>query len=1134
MKTRYVLLTLGLLAQSGLGLAETVVTAERNAGSDWKFSTVPRPSRSDLARTARISLAGADKEMSCLSADGLHNGVLPWQGRHKRDFFAFSNFDARDGMIVMDLGKVQPVTAVVSYSWHERVMSLDGTRSPQVFTLYGSADEHADPAKLSTWVRISAVDTRDKGWGGQHASFIRDDKGAPLGEFRWLLWEVKRTKPGGGLPNVSHTWFTELDVHTAGTFKTAGDAIMAGSQLDELVLGFKTHFDIGFTHRAPEIVSIYRTDFIDRALKLIDDSRALAVDRRFVWTIPSWVLYQILWPGQDPLRRARIVQAVKDGSLVVHALPVTLQTESLDLEVLASGLDLHTKLAREIGFPLSRAGKMTDVPSHSWILPTLLGNAGIEFLHIGCNPCNERPDVPLLYHWEGPDGSRILTFLNQGYGSGVAHGLSGLYPPKDWPYKHWLTLCTGSDNTPPPDPAAVQALFAELKRNLPTVKVKLGKMEDFSDAIKAEEKAGASVPVVRADMPDCWIHGMGSMPAMDALARRVRSGSIAVESLDSHLRIWGQPRPEIRKQLAQAQERSLMYGEHTWGGAANLQGRNAYADKNFENTITTDSTCKYLQQTWDDHADYIRTAAAISDKLEQQELNQLAAGVNVEGDRLVVFNPLPRLRDAIVEVPGKPGHRLLIRDLPPSGYRTVAFDSAVRTEQAEQADSAVLENALLRVTVDRRKGGVVSMVDKQTGRELIDTNAKYAFGQYLYQRFDRKQEFEYDSRCEHLDSVHGFCTGWNIRADLPGNVPYTEAVPAYGAMTTHHDGVAQVATLTAAASGLIASKVTTTITLPDHAAWLEIGIRLDEKKPDYWPEAGGFFLPVNASNPQFRIGRLGGVADPAKDFARNSNRTYGMASNGALIADAAGKGVGIYPLDHSMMSFGTKGLNTIDPDYVPTTPVATVSMFNNLWTINFPYWIQGTVQSRVRIWATNDLKPSSLIEPTFDARQPVLVAIGTGAAGKLPAEQSGLALSRDGVRLTAFREDDGGTLLRVWEQVGEAGDLTVTLPPEARFTSAQPVNLRYEKMGGALDIKDGKFTFPIRAYAPASFILTPALPVSSMPDADGAATSSSGRCRPDDPSLNWAAATCAARPAAPRFKLAYPVPPRRANCFSSR
>jgi alpha-mannosidase len=69
-------------------------------------------------------------------------------------------------------------------------------------------------------------------------------------------------------------------------------------------------------------------------------------------------------------------------------------------------------LSRKFNQPLARDAKMTDVPSHCWVLPTLLNHAGVEFLHLGCNEASSSPQVPPLFWWEGPDGSRVLTMYS--------------------------------------------------------------------------------------------------------------------------------------------------------------------------------------------------------------------------------------------------------------------------------------------------------------------------------------------------------------------------------------------------------------------------------------------------------------------------------------------------------------------------------------------------------------------------------------------------------------------------------------------------------------------------------------------------------------------------------------------------
>jgi len=287
----------------------------------------------------------------------------------------------------------------------------------------------------------------------------------------------------------------------------------AGSAaVKEVVVVFKTHFDIGYTAMARDVVAHYRTGMIDKALKVCDDAQGLPPENRFVWTLPGWPMAQLLGPEQTPERRKRILDAAREGRLVTHALPGTLHTESLDLEDLVRGMRFSSELARSLGQPLPCDAKMTDVPSHTWILPTVLVHAGVEFLHVGCNAACPTPDVPPLFWWEGPDGSRLLTMYAGDYGT-------GLRPPGNWPHATWLALIHTGDNQGPPDPAHVRALLDRAAREMPGVKVRFGRLSDFADAIRREKP---DLPVIRADMPDTWVHGIMSMPIETKIMRNVR------------------------------------------------------------------------------------------------------------------------------------------------------------------------------------------------------------------------------------------------------------------------------------------------------------------------------------------------------------------------------------------------------------------------------------------------------------------------------------------------------------------------------------------------------------------------------------------------------------------------------------
>ena len=98
----------------------------------------------------------------------------------------------------------------------------------------------------------------------------------------------------------------------------------------------------------------------------------------------------------------------------------------------------------------------------------------------GCNPGSTPPEVPFLFWWEGPDGSRLLTMYSANYGN-------GLLPPAGWKHKTWIAMIMGSDNQPPPSPEKVREHIAEIHAKLPGVKVRIGSLGDFGDRMMKED-----------------------------------------------------------------------------------------------------------------------------------------------------------------------------------------------------------------------------------------------------------------------------------------------------------------------------------------------------------------------------------------------------------------------------------------------------------------------------------------------------------------------------------------------------------------------------------------------------------------------------------------------------------------------
>jgi hypothetical protein len=862
--------------------------------------------------------------------------------------------------------------------------------------------------------------------------------------------------------------------HNKGNFAT-------NTVVKEIIVVFKTHFDIGYTHRVKDIVQYYRTEMIDRALKTMDASQSLPSEEQFKWTCPGWVMSKVMepWPGQTEERRKKLDETFSKGRFITHAMPFTVETDVCEPEVLTRGLGFASRLSRQYGLPLPQSAKVTDMPSHSGELATVLANAGVKFLHIGCNWPSGYVQTPGLFWWEGPDGSRILTFYSSIYGT--ATGLNwpsgwgkgehfvgqGLLPPADWPYKVWPAIFVTMDNSGPPKEKDLKALFDEAREKLPGVKIRMGTMDDFAKAILAEHPR---LPIVKKEMPDTWIHGFMSDPGGSKLSRESAPLLEADEVLNTQLKTWGLPVSSIADSLARAYELMALYAEHTWGGSASV---NQYGDE-FKKLPAS----KYsdLEASWEDKTDYIRGAWNISNQLKQENLKWLAQSVKCDPASVIVYNPLPWRRSGIVDVKGQP---VFVKNIPASGYTTVSLPD--KSEVKRPADNFI-ENQFYKITFDADNGAIRSLIDKRTGYDWSANISGSQTGQYCNERFTYEQTVNFTEVYQQRRALDENGVWLHPGMHKPGMiseklVPYRMASPVGGKLSIHATSLQQTAVLEMPADTarhLPASQLK--VTLVDDQPYMDMEVTIIDKAKDNWPEADWLALPFNIKDPAFKVYRPLGIMDPAYDILKGANKYMYSVGQGVTLTDAQGRGIAVAPLDHPLISLDTPGCWKFSLDFVPKKPVVYINLYNNQWNTNYRYWYPGTWSSRVRIWTFDRSTPKDerMTVPTLEARNPLQVVVAENSTGKLPAEQKGVELSRKGVLVTALGEDpDGnkGTLLRLWEMAGKSGDVTIALPGHQHFTKATPVNLRGETTGKAIPIINGKFSCNMKEFGPASFIL---------------------------------------------------------------
>jgi len=525
----------------------------------------------------------------------------------------------------------------------------------------------------------------------------------------------------------------------------------ASTNVKEIIVIFKTHFDIGFTHRVDDIIRFYRTEMLDQAFQVMEQMEDRPKEERLSWTLPGWVTSKILedFPGQTIERKKKVDQAFRSGTIITHALPFTLESEACGLEDMVRGLGFASHVTRKYNLPLPRSGKQTDVPSHPGALATVLANSDIHFLHIGTNSPSSHVQTPELFWWEGPDQSRILTFYSPTYGTATSQFFprdqflpvmntgyekmvgNNLLPPEDWPYRVWPAIIVTLDNVGPPTAQQVKSLIDEVKQHIPGVHVRMGTMDDFYEAIMKEKP---ELPVVKNEMPDTWIHGIMCDPRGVRMMREVQQLLPATEALHTQLQSWGVQVPVISKHVSDAYNNMALYGEHTWGGWTRIE-KFGQAFKEIPVDTYAD-----LEASWEDNSNYVRKAHRLTHQMNQTNLEQLAKTVNHKSPAFLVYNPLPWVRSGIVEINNR---KVYVKDIPSCGYRTfqIKEDRPVTTK----ATASSIENDFFKIVFDTNKGVIASLVDKRSGREWVDLQANQGLGQYMNERFTLEQTMEYTS-----------------------------------------------------------------------------------------------------------------------------------------------------------------------------------------------------------------------------------------------------------------------------------------------------------------------------------------------------------------------------------------------------
>ena len=484
------------------------------------------------------------------------------------------------------------------------------------------------------------------------------------------------------------------------------------------------------------------------------------------------------------------------------------------------------------------------------------------------------------------------------------------------------------------------------------------------------------------------------------------------------------------------------------------------------------------------------------------QLKKLASSVNVEGKRIVVYNPLPWKRSGRVNffagVYQKNFKILGLKEVATGevisvyeDYNLISFDAAavpsmgyktyipllepvdIEGSLVMDEDDNLLENEYFRLQINDLEGSLSYVFDKRNNRELAGQNGDYGFGQYIFEQAGQDKIDAYNKAY-----IKPGAENWANDEMIRPAVPDKESMVYKGECIkiSYLDmGNAVRATVLGKLDDPDSQRYMVSYTLYENQPYIEIVWGVDGKKPNSIPEAGWISFPFNVEKPDYRLYRTGGIVDPKREFVKGTNQDYYFLNTSMTLYDGSGKGMVLNCPSSPGISIDDPGLFRFSRNKELSTGKVFVNLFNTQWGTNFTEWIEGSFSSKIYIWSYEKYdSEKTFITPSEETRVPLKAVFYEGPKGEIPATAEGISLSRKGILLTAFKTnpDRDTMVLRLWEQAGKDGLCEVSLPEGSDYNRAYPCNLRDEITDErGIVISNNTFQFTIQANQPASFIL---------------------------------------------------------------
>jgi alpha-mannosidase len=810
------------------------------------------------------------------------------------------------------------------------------------------------------------------------------------------------------------------------------------------------HTDVGYTDVQPKCAERHNQN-IDTALDLIRRFPGFCWNLEVAWQAENYI------HARSGQRLADFYRYAKEGKIGVQALYANMLTGLCSHEEACRLTWFAHRLCREHGIEY-RSAMITDVPTQEWSLPTILNAAGIRYFSSGINNDRAYNFTQLQDRcpcwWEGPDGSRVLMIYAWVYFQAEQWGLTKDFETarrhtmdklsqyaarKNYPFDAVFLHGAISDNCP------LNATLAEVvkqwNQRYEYPKLILSRNAEFFQYI--EKHYADKLPVYRGSAGTYWEDGAGSSARETTLVRRAHEQLTGGQGLSALASRAGRNVAYPADTINAAWRNCLLYDEHTWGAYCSI----GQPDSDF------------TKAQWKIKSQFAVDAAAQAKNVLQTGGKALAGLVKTAGPALVVFNPSSWLRTDVLRVDlpegvgpidrdlrayrTQHGTFMIVKDVPPCGYRTVALGPAVKQEEATRDDGRVIESRFYRVEFDPATGGIVSIRDKELDRELVDPKAPFKLNQLVYA-----------GGGSHANSIV-----MNAKAPL---AKLTLTAPGGAKLQRRQrPGVCQV--MAVEAHGDMVPTAGAAVIVWDHAKRIDI-LDYINKKRTYAKEAVYFAFPFAAEKPTFRYEAPLAIVNANRDMLPGACLDWFTVQHFVEV-EGQGATVAWATPDAPLVCFQDINRGKWLKQLPLTTGHLYAYLMNNYWHTNYCAGQGGDYMFRFAITSRPKSDPAASARFGAAAAQPLTaVVVEPNPLGSLPGEPTSLvSVEEPGVMITAMkRSEDGKALIvRLWELTGKATTAHLRIDSHLPAGNAWSCNL-VEDDSRPLPLANGVVSVPIR------------------------------------------------------------------------